>query len=844
MDKQKLVLIDGNSILNRAYFAMQPLNDIEGRNVNGVYGFIRILLKVVDDYAPDKLIVAFDLKGRNFRKDIYPEYKANRHGMPDDLAQQMPILHKLLKLLRVTVVEKAGVEADDIIGTISSAFGGESYIVSGDRDMLQLVSDKTTVLLTKKGVTEVEKLTPESLREIYQLTPKQVIEYKALRGDTSDNIPGVKGVGEKTAMQLLAKYGDIDVLYQNVENEKGSLHDKLVQNKDMAYVSRTLATIVTDLDIEYDVENADLPLFTSEAKAYLEKLQFRSVIAKLSSGDNSVDDKIVEVTTEEVKTVEELQTVISEMEKSKYFAFYMSDDCVFLSDNSEKQYKIALSHNFLDELSDQTVWESLQPLLSSQTEKAVYDVKALRHGLEPLDVSLNNVKYDVCLMQYLVEYRAYKDLQGLCQAYHYEELGAGIFELAKKLQGQLKEHNVESLYYDVELPLSDLLYRMENEGVKVDVELLDAMSQDFRKRLDEITAEIHSLAGEKFNVNSPMQLSNILFDKLQLPHGKKTHREYYTTNNEVLEKIVDKHPIVAKILEHRKLAKVLNTYVDGLKPFIKRGLVHTTFNQTLTSTGRLSSSDPNLQNIPIRTELGKEVRKLFRSKYGTFVGADYSQIELRLLAAFSKDENLLSSFINGEDIHTRVASELMGIPAELVNKDMRRMAKAVNFGIIYGISDFGLSQNAGISVARARDYIALYFERFPKIKSYLDGLVTQAKESGYVSTLTGRSRQIPEIKSSNYNLRMFGERAAMNMPLQGSAADIMKIAMLKVDTAMQRKNLKSKIVLQIHDELIVDCYPEEAETVKKIIKEQMENAVNLACPLTVETEEGENLYEA
>ncbi|MCH5151421.1 MAG: DNA polymerase I [Clostridiales bacterium] len=842
MAKQRLLLIDGNSILNRAYFALPAMNDSEGRNTNAVYGFTNILLKVLSDYAPDKLVVAFDMRGHNFRKDIYPEYKANRHGMPDDLAAQMPVLHDLLAAMKVAVVEKGGVEADDIIGTICNDFDGDSYIVSGDRDMLQLVSDKTTVLLTKKGVTEVEVLNPETLKSTYNLTPSQIIEYKALRGDTSDNIPGVRGVGEKTALALLEKYGDIDALYDNVDKEKGALHDKLVEGKEMAYVSRQLATIVTNVDVEYDLNAAGLPVYSADVKQFLEKLQFRSIVARLDFGE-AATTRSVEVTTVEVTTQQQLKEVVDKVGKANYFAFYTANGVVYLSDSDTVQYKITPSDSFLDELNESAVWENLKPLLSNGTPKAVYDVKALRHALSDLGVELNAVKYDVCLMQYLVEYRSYKDLASLCSAYGYEEPCAGIYALANKLNEQIIEHGVEKLYFDVELPLSDLLYRMEAEGVKVDEQLLDKMSVDMRAQLDSITAEIYELAGETFNVNSPMQLSKILFEKLNLPHGKKTQKGY-STNNDILEGLIDKHPIIEKILEHRKLAKLLGTYVDGLKPLVKRGLVHTTFNQTLTSTGRLSSSDPNLQNIPIRNELGKEIRKLFVSKYGVFVGADYSQIELRLLAAFSEDKNLLDSFISGQDIHTRVASELMGIPAELVNSDMRRMAKAVNFGIIYGISDFGLSQNANLSVAKAREYIKLYFERFPTIKTYLDGSIEQAKKDGYVTTLTGRRRQIPEIKSNNYNLRMFGERAAMNMPLQGSAADIMKIAMLKVDEAMKAAKLKSKIVLQIHDELIVDCYLDEAEKVKKIIKEQMENAVNLACPLTVETEEGATLYEA
>ncbi len=843
MSKQKLLLIDGNSILNRAYFAMPMMNDSEGRNVNAVYGFVNILLKALQDYTPNKLVVAFDLRGKNFRKEIYPDYKANRSGMPDDLAAQMPILHELLSAMKVTVAEKGGVEADDIIGTISSSFDGESYIVSGDRDMFQLVSDNVTVLFTKRGVTDVEVVTPMSLSANYGLTPKQVIEYKALRGDTSDNIPGVRGVGEKTAMQLLAKYGDLDTLYENVDKEKGALKEKLIADKEMAYISKTLATIVKNADVEFNLDTCGLYELNADVHDILTKLQFRSVIARLEFDSEVKKANKVDVETVNVNSIAELDKVAELMEKSDLFAFYMTDKSISLSNSVLKEYVITPSDSFLDELTVQTTFEHLQKLLASSTVKSVYDFKATRRNLAKLGVQLNAVKYDICLMQYLVESRTYKDVAGLCEWYGYDNIAAGLVALSSKFDEKLIELNMQQLYYDIELPLSDLLYRMEEEGVKVDVQLLDKMSGEMRMQLDEISAEIHRLAGEEFNINSPMQLSKILFDKLNLPHGKKTHREYYTTNNEVLEKIVDRHPVVSKILEHRKLAKLLNTYVDGLKPLLKHGLVHTTYNQALTATGRLSSSDPNLQNIPIRNELGKEIRKLFVSKYGVFVGADYSQIELRLLAAFSMDDNLLDSFKKGEDIHLRVASELMGVPAQMVNHDMRRMAKAVNFGIIYGISDYGLAQNIKLSVKKAHDYIQLYFDRFPKIKTYLDGCIASAQKEGYAVTLSGRRRYIPELKSSNYNLRSFGERVAMNMPLQGSAADIMKIAMLNVDKAMLKAGLHSKIVLQIHDELIVDCYLDEVEQVKAIVAAEMERAVSLACPLTVEVGEGADLYE-
>ena len=839
---QKLLLIDGNSILNRAYFAIPALNDKQGQNVNAVYGFVNILLKVLDDHKPDKLVVAFDKHGHNFRKDLFADYKANRKGMPDDLAQQMPVLHNLLSAMGVTVMEKAGVEADDIIGTISKAFDGTSIIVSGDRDMLQLVDDKITVLLTKRGVTEVELVDPQTLQQNYHLTPQQVIEYKALRGDTSDNIPGVKGIGEKTAMQLLEQYGDVDNIYANLDKQKGALLTKLTEGKDMAYVSRQLATIVTNADIQCDTNACPLPTMDGNVKAMLEQLQFRSILARLTF-DGEQTNSNVQVEQVEVSTMQQLQEVCNQMQSSPYFAVIVDQGGVLLSNSTTTEYKVVMSQSFLDELTEQSVYQTIAPLLTCATPKAVYDNKAMRHWLSNFGMDISAVKYDVCLMQYLVEYRSYKDLSSLCDAYGYKNLCAGIVHLVQKLDKLLDEQGVHDLYYDVELPLSDLLFRMEQEGVQVDLPLLDGMSKQMHAQVDSLTEEIHQLAGESFNVNSPMQLSAVLFEKLQLPHGKKTQKGY-STNTEVLEKIVDKHPIVAKILEYRKISKLLGTYVDGLKPLVKHGLVHTTFNQALTSTGRLSSSDPNLQNIPIRNELGREIRKLFVSKYGTFVGADYSQIELRLLAAFSQDENLLKAFIGGEDIHTRVASEILGVPAQMVNSDMRRMAKAVNFGIIYGISDFGLSQNTNISVKKAHEYIELYFARFPKIKTYLDNCVEQARLTGYVSTLTGRRRQIPEIKSANFNLRSFGERAAMNMPLQGSAADIMKIAMLRVDQAITAAGLKSKLVLQIHDEIIVDCYPEEAEQIKQIVKEQMESAVSLACPLVADTEQGNTLYEA
>mgnify|MGYP004642814689 FL=1 len=843
MNNQKLMLIDGNSVLNRAFFALPPLNDKDGKNVNAVYGFVNILLKIISTYQPDKLIVAFDKHGHNFRKDIYADYKATRKKMSDDLAAQVPVLHDLLKLMQVQIVEKAGVEADDILGTISRAFDGHSYIVSGDKDMLQLITDKTTVLLTKRGVTDVDSVDIDNISEKFGMRPSQVIDYKALCGDTSDNIPGVKGVGEKTALGLLQKYDTLDNVYDHLSEQKGALLTKLTEGRDDAYMSRKLATIVTDADIQFDLTYDKLYVADQAVLKRMEDLQFKSIIGRLQfSEDNPVSK--VEVATVEVTTAEGLEQAIGSLDGADYIAFHIDGNCVYLAASEETQYAVRMSDSFLDELTEEHVLERLKPLLEGSTPKAVYDWKTLRHRLENYDVDIAAVRYDIAIMQYLVEYRSHKDLQSLCHAFDYDDFGAGIYGIAKKLNGKLAENGVEKLYFDVELPLCDLLYRMETEGVAVDLDLLQKMSVEMRKQADDLAEKIYELAGERFNINSPMQLAKILYEKLGLPQGKKTHRGYATTNSDAMEFLLDKHPIATVILDYRKVAKLLSSYVDGLRPLVQNGLVHTTYNQTLTSTGRLSSSDPNLQNIPVRDELGKEIRRMFVSKHGVFVGADYSQIELRLLAAFSGDENLLGSFRRGDDIHRMVASELLGIPQELITHDQRRMAKAVNFGIIYGISDFGLSRDTGLTVKKAHEYIDLYFKRFPKIQQYLDGSVKQARETGYVYTITGRRRQIPEINSSNYNLRNFGERAAMNMPLQGSAADIMKIAMLRVDEAMRKQNLRSKIVMQIHDELIVDCYPEEAETVKVILKREMESAVDMACPLTADTEEGKTLYEA
>lgn len=844
---QKLILIDGNSLLNRAYFALPPMNDNQGRNVNAVYGFTNLLLKVLADYNPTNLAVTFDKRGDNFRKALYADYKANRKGMPDDLAQQMPILQDLLSTMGVKVVQSAGIEADDLIGSLAKKFAVPTLIVSGDKDLFQLVNDTTTVLLTKKGITEVETITPQSLLDNYGLTPRQVIEYKALRGDTSDNIPGVKGVGEKTATALIQKYGEIDTLYQNIDSEKGALKEKLITDKQMAFISRTLATIVTDVPVEVALSDCVLPTYNGAVKQAFQALQFRSILSRLTFTEEGASsptevEQDVAVEETEISTANDFTNLVNSLQTQTLVAFAYHNNEVYFATSVDKQYVAKLGDSFLDELTPQFVFDTLQSFFESNVNKIVFDSKALRHYLDDFNQSLNAVIYDVSLMQYLVEQRPYKTLGELLDAHGKAHVGAGLYQMATFYHEKLRAENTEKLYFEVELPLADLLYRMEKQGVKVDEVALAQTSAQLKQQIEEITQQIYQHAGQTFNVSSPQQLSVVLFERLGLKHFQKTSRGY-STKNEVLEKLKDQHPIINLIIEYRKLTKLQGTYVEGLKPLLKRGVVHTTYNQYLTTTGRLSSSDPNLQNIPIRNEQGKEIRKLFVSQLGQFVGADYSQIELRMLAGFSQDANLISAFNEDKDIHTLVASELLGVAPQMVNSNMRRMAKAVNFGIIYGISSYGLSENTGLNVKKAQEYINLYFERFPAIKRYLDGCVQAAKENGYVSTVTGRRRYIPEISSTNFNLRSFGERAAMNMPLQGSAADVMKIAMLKVDKEITRRALKSKIVMQIHDEIIVDCPMDEVETVKQILVEQMPNALNIGCKLTVDLGQGANLYE-
>lgn len=835
-----LLLVDGNSIFNRAYFALPAMNDSRGRNVNAVYGFLNILLKAFADCAPTHVAVAFDMPGKNFRHALYGDYKANRKGMPDDLAVQLPVLQDVLAAMNIAIVQKSGVEADDIIGTLSKCPGAQKLLVTGDRDLLQLIDADTTVLLTKKGVSEVERLDEKTLKENYSMEPWQIVEYKALRGDVSDNIPGVRGVGEKTAAALLAEYGSLDNIYLNLDKIKGSLRDKLVENKDTAYLSKKLATIETCVDCACPLEEMKLKPFSPGLKDKFNELEFRSLIKKLNLSETQPRAPEQTCAREKIEDINALKALAQRLANIGG-AFHIGGEVTFF--DGKTLYSAAVSDNFLEGMNFADILGASKPFLESAAEKCVYDAKSLKHTLFDSGIRLNGVKWDVSVMQYLVEYRSFKSFESLAQNYGVSADAFGLYRTREILSQSLKNTDTEKLYFDIELPLTQVLFDMETEGVKVDGDFLDTLGAGYTAEINGLSEEAYRYAGEKFNILSTKQLSAVLFDKLKLPHYRKT-KTGFSTDNDVLEKIMDIHPIIPLIVKIRRAAKLNGTYVEGIKPLIKNGLLHTTYNQTLTATGRLSSSEPNLQNIPIRNDQARELRKMFLAKYDLLISADYSQIELRLLAHFSGDKNLTAAFNGGKDIHTEVAAEIFGVPAEMVTANMRRTAKAVNFGIIYGISDYGLSENIGISTAKAKNYIKKYFEKYPSIKAYLDSSVEKAKSDGFVATIAGRRRMIPELKSSNYQLRMFGERVAMNMPLQGSSADIIKIAMIKVSERFAENKMRSKLIMQVHDELIVDAFQSEAEEVERILKYEMENAVKLSVKLTVNIEKGKNLYES
>ena len=830
----RLILLDSNSLINRAFYALPNLSTHSGQYTGAIFGYINMLMKIVSTYNPTHIIATFDRKAPTFRKAMYAGYKATRKPMPTELASQLAPLKEILSAMNIPIVEMDGYEADDIIGTLAKRFAVETFVVTGDKDSLQLIDDTTTVLLTKKGITEIVYYDKAMLAS-EGLVPSQIIDLKSLMGDSSDNIPGVTGVGEKTAMDLLAKYTTLDGVYAHLNEIKGKLQEKLVSSKEMAYLSYELATINVNSPVEFDnLDDAKfVPVFSQEVKRLLKSLELTKIAERMNfvgeeSGDTvNINQDIYIPKAVDIDDLHGLGEVISHLILHGKFAFSLSRRVTLSTD--EECYNIVISDNLLgDGINYSEFIDAMKGVFESdKIVKICYDLKNNMRVLSNDGISLKGVESDVLLKAYLVDAnRNYKSEQELFNAYNLPEgeESALIYYIDSIIDKELEERNLTKLYKEVELPLVQVLFDMEEQGFKVDVEMLGELNNKFSQELDRLLKEIIELAGKPFNVNSTKQLASVLFDELGLKTGKKT-KTGYSTNVDVLNSIKNQHPIVPLILRQRELSKLKSTYLDGMLPLIdSKQKIHTVFKQTVTSTGRLSSTEPNLQNIPIRKSDGKLIRKMFVASEGnTLVCADYSQIELRLMAEFSGDETMLEAFNNGVDIHRTTAGKVFGVPFEMVTEEMRRQAKAVNFGIIYGISDFGLSEDLGVSVYQAREFINSYFATYPKVKRYMDKCVEIAKEQGYVTTYLNRRRDIPELKSSNYNLRSFGERVAMNMPLQGSASDIIKVAMLKVFNALKEGGYKAKLIMQVHDELIIDCPLDEVEQVKKLLVDNMQN---------------------
>ena len=849
---KKIVLIDGNSLLNRAFYATPVFTTSSGMPTNAIFGFIKLLFKIQSDLKPDYFAVAFDMKAPTFRHKEYSGYKATRKPMPEELAVQVEPLKNLLKKMKIAICQKEGIEADDILGTLSKKFDVHSYIYTGDRDSYQLVDEKTDVFFTKRGVADLLKLNCDNFTaETGLLKPSQVVDLKALMGDSSDNIPGVPGIGEKTARGLLEKYLTLDGIYERLDELKGATYTKLSENKELAYLSYKLATIDRNCELDLKLEDCISPKkYCAEVKKLFREFEFKSLLGlNIFEEDNVVDTQLKYPEKVQCKSYSEIS---AEIESNSEFCIVASESGAEIYTGG-KQFSFKISEDLLaiEGIGPDDLLRIYDDIFGNTKNKVIaFDCKRLMHLVANNGISFKCNYEDLAVLNYLCDKEtASMELKELCAYFGYDfNYSAYVISvLFKNLYERAKSENVLKLYEEIEKPLVKVLFDMEREGVKVSADMLGELAKQFHERAEEYRWKIYGECGKEFNLNSPMQLGDVLYNNLGITEIKKKKTDKYTTSAEVLEKLTDKHPVVADILKYRFYQKIASTYLDGFKPLIdkKTGLVHTTYQQTVTTTGRLSSVNPNLQNIPIRDEEGKVLRKLFVAREGNvLIDADYSQIELRLLAHFSGCKELIEAYNSGTDIHSVTASQVFGVPVEEVTGQMRRAAKAVNFGIIYGISDYGLAKNLKITNAEAKNYIERYFSTYSAVKDYMNANVEFAKEHGYVATLTGRKRDIPEIKSSNYNLRQFGERAAMNMPLQGSSADIIKIAMINVYNMLKEQGLKTKLILQVHDELVLEAPENEAEKASAILKDCMENAVQLKVPLTVDVHIGKNWYDA
>ena len=878
----KLLLIDGNSIINRAFYGImgnKMLMTEDGTYTNAVYGFLSILFKELDDIKPEYLVVAFDLKAPTHRHKMYDKYKANRHGMPEELAMQMPILKETLKAMNVCIIEKEGYEADDILGTLAKWGQKEELevtVLTGDRDSFQLIDKNIKVRIprTKMGKTETEDYTVEKIEEEYGLEPLDLIEVKGLMGDTSDNIPGVPGVGEKTALNLIKQYKSIDEVYNHIDEQKGKLKEKLSENKDLAYLSRTLGTIDINAPIEKDLNVFQVEEWNKpEVLEIFKKLKFNRFIDRFALQDNvggtSLGDSQIntEIKHEKITDKTKLAELKQEIQENKDMYYYLTEEkFIIYSSKTNKCFSVENVQDFKDIFEDKNI---LKCSYKQKEEFIILWDKGIKANNLMFDISIAGYILNSNINKYTIEYLANEYINFDIAEYlsNTEETSAkqitlfdnveepkedktyiyayAIYKLYNVLTQKMEEAGSIDLFNKIEMPLTEVLASMQYEGIYIDKQELLDFGKELQGKIDILTQEIYELTGEEFNINSTKQLGEILFEKLKLTAKKKT-KTGYSTDVDVLEKIKYEHPVIEKILEYRQLQKLNSTYVEGLIPYIdETGRIHSKFHQTVTTTGRISSTDPNLQNIPTRMELGRKLRKVFKPEQGCiFVDADYSQIELRVLAHISEDKNMIEAFCNNEDIHAQAASKVFNIPLEKVTKEERTKAKAVNFGIVYGISEFGLGEQLGVSRKKAKEYIEQYLDKYNGIKEFMTNIVEETKGKGYVETLYHRRRYVPELKSNNYMVRQFGGRVAMNTPIQGTAADIMKIAMINVYNKLKENNLKSKLIVQVHDEILVETLESEKEQVKQIVKEEMENVIKLKVPLLAEVEEGYNWYEA
>lgn len=889
----KLLVVDGNSIVNRAFYGIMSsrmLQTEDGTYTNAVYGFLAILFKELDEIKPKYMAVAFDLKAPTARHKMYDGYKATRKGMPDELAAQMPILKNILRAMNITIIEKEGYEADDILGTLSQMGekqGLEVALLTGDRDSFQLATDKVSIYLprTKAGKTETDIFDKNKVLEVYGVEPKQMIEVKGLQGDTSDNIPGVPGIGEKTALSIVKEYKTIENLYEAIEqgtdNLKGKQREKIVENRDLAFLSKTLGTINLETPLEEKIDDLKIKEWNKpEVLKIFKELRFNRYIERFN-----LTNEVVEENTEQEK-IEFEKCIVNEKEFEELKKKIVDDKVIYFyietEENKDSIVKLSIKSVSVYRKDENKVYDyatkninDLKDIFEDENIlKCSYDLKIFYILAKEAGILPKNFMFDIRIAGYLLNSTTnLYSIPNLMKMYLDKEVEEpekvneqiNLFEVKEEkvdekasiyaycvgklhdiLEKELEKNEMLALFNEIEMPVLEVLADMQFEGMYIDKEELVEYGKELKLKLDSLTSEIHTLAGEEFNINSTKQLGEILFEKLGLPVVKKT-KSGYSTDVETLEKLQGEHEIIGKILEYRQLAKLNSTYVEGMIPYIneKTGRIHSYFHQTVTATGRISSTEPNLQNIPTRIEIGKKLRKIFKPTDGkVFLDADYSQIELRVLAHVSKDETMVDNFIHDEDIHAQAASRVFGVPLEEVTKELRSKAKAVNFGIVYGISDFGLAAQINTSIKEAKQYIEQYLKKYNGIKTFMDDIVEEAKEKGYIETMYKRRRYIPELQSKNFMVRKFGYRVAMNTPIQGTAADIMKIAMINVYNELKSKGYKSKLVLQVHDELLIETDKPELEDVKKILVSCMENASKLVIPLKVDVAQGNDWYEA